>query len=96
MKRTDLSGMSGQVSAQPRLHQRASAIQSYGTVNLLLPLELEEPVRVEMTEQLNQLLGYDDASRPVQEIALAGQRPHFLSTPYLTSISPSRWNLSTP
>jgi len=45
-----------QVSAQPRLHQHAAAIQAYGTVNLLLPLELEEPVRLEMTEQLNQLL----------------------------------------
>jgi starvation-inducible DNA-binding protein len=44
------------ISAQPRFHQRASAIQKYGTVNHLLPLELEEPVRLEMTEQLNQLL----------------------------------------
>src|SRR6266404_8745132 len=46
----------GRISAQPRLHQRAGAIQSYGTVNHALPLELEEPVRLEMTEQLNQLL----------------------------------------
>lgn len=45
-----------EISAQPRFHQRAAAIQSYGTVNHLLPLELEEPVRLEMTEQLNQLL----------------------------------------
>ncbi len=44
------------VSAQPRLHQRASAIQKYGTVSHLLPLELEEPVRLEMTAQLNQML----------------------------------------
>lgn len=44
------------VSAQPRLHQHAAEIQAYGTVNLLLPLDLEEPVRLEMTEQLNQLL----------------------------------------
>lgn len=44
------------VSAQPRFHQRANPIQSYGTVNHLLPLELEEPVRLEMTAQLNQLL----------------------------------------
>jgi starvation-inducible DNA-binding protein len=44
------------VSAQPRLHQRAAEIQAYGTVNHLLPLELEEPVRLEMTAQLNQLL----------------------------------------
>lgn len=44
------------INAQPRLHQRAAEIQSYGTVNHLLPLDLEEPVRLEMTEQLNQLL----------------------------------------
>jgi len=44
------------VSAQPRLHQRASEIQLYGTVNHLLPLELEQTVRLEMTAQLNQLL----------------------------------------
>jgi starvation-inducible DNA-binding protein len=47
---------SGKVSAQPRLRQRAPEIQAYGTVNHLLPLELEEPVRLEMTAQLNQLL----------------------------------------
>jgi len=44
------------VSAQPRLHQRAREIQAYGSVSHMLPLELEEPVRLEMTEQLNQLL----------------------------------------
>ena len=44
------------VSAQPRFHQRAPEIQRYGTVSHLLPLELEEPVRLEMTAQLNQLL----------------------------------------
>jgi starvation-inducible DNA-binding protein len=54
-KPSDKSG-SGRISAQPRLHQRAREIQTYGTVNHLLPLELEEPVRLEMTEQLNQLL----------------------------------------
>jgi starvation-inducible DNA-binding protein len=43
-------------TAQPRLHQRAREIQAYGTVSHMLPLELEEPVRLEMTEQLNQLL----------------------------------------
>jgi starvation-inducible DNA-binding protein len=47
---------SGKISAQPRLHQRAPEIQAYGTVNNLLPLELEQPVRLEMTAQLNQLL----------------------------------------
>jgi starvation-inducible DNA-binding protein len=44
------------VSAQPRLHQRADEIQAYGTVSHPLPLDLEEPVRLEMTAQLNQLL----------------------------------------
>lgn len=44
------------ISAQPRFHQHAGEIQPYGTVTHALPLELEEPVRLEMTEQLNQLL----------------------------------------
>ena len=44
------------VSAQPRFHQRAGELQAYGTVSQLLPLDLEEPVRLEMTEQLNLLL----------------------------------------
>src|SRR5205085_7803476 len=44
------------ITAQPRRHQRAPEIQAYGTVSHGLPLELEEPVRLEMTEQLNQLL----------------------------------------
>jgi len=46
----------GRLDAQPRLHQRAREIQAYGTVSHMLPLELMEPVRLEMTEQLNQLL----------------------------------------
>jgi starvation-inducible DNA-binding protein len=54
-KQTDI-GAAGSISAQPRLHQRAREIQTYGTVSHMLPLELEEPVRLEMTEQLNQLL----------------------------------------
>jgi starvation-inducible DNA-binding protein len=44
------------LNAQPRLHQRAPEIQLYGTVNHALPLELEEPIRLQMTGQLNQLL----------------------------------------
>jgi len=44
------------INSQPRLHQRAKVIQAYGTVTHALPLELEEPVRLEMTERLNQLL----------------------------------------
>jgi starvation-inducible DNA-binding protein len=46
----------GKVSAQPRFHQKAREIQEYGTVSVMIPLELEEPVRLEMTEKLNQLL----------------------------------------
>ncbi len=44
------------LSAEPRVHQRAPEIQSFGTVTHAFHLELEEPVRLEMTEQLNQLL----------------------------------------
>src|SRR5580765_5318505 len=55
-KKESASAGRGRVSAQPRLHQKARELQAYGTVSALLPLELEEPVRLEMTEQLNQLL----------------------------------------
>jgi starvation-inducible DNA-binding protein len=44
------------INAQPRIHQHAAEIQAYGTVSHALPLVLEEPIRLEMTEQLNQLL----------------------------------------
>jgi starvation-inducible DNA-binding protein len=44
------------LNSQPRIHQKAAEIQKYGTVTHMLPLELEEPVRLEMTERLNQLL----------------------------------------
>lgn len=54
-KQTDTK-TTNHINAQPRFHQRAREIQQYGTVNHALPLELEEPVRLEMTEQLNQLL----------------------------------------
>jgi starvation-inducible DNA-binding protein len=56
MAKKDSTSTHGKISAQPRLHQSAREIQSYGTVEHLLPLDLEEPVRLEMTEQLNQLL----------------------------------------
>jgi starvation-inducible DNA-binding protein len=56
MAKKDISGNHGKVSAQPRLHQKAAEIQAYGTVNHALPLDLEEPLRLEMTERLNQLL----------------------------------------
>src|SRR5947208_6782059 len=44
------------VSAEPRVHQRGPEIQSYGTVTHAFHLELEQPIRLQMTEQLNQLL----------------------------------------
>ena len=56
MKNKRESPASDGPSAQPRFHQRAAEIQAYGTVNHLLPVELEETVRLEMTAQLNQLL----------------------------------------
>jgi starvation-inducible DNA-binding protein len=56
MAKTHSPGTPGKLSAQPRLHQSAPEIQAYGTVNHLLPLELEQPVGLEMTERLNQLL----------------------------------------
>ena len=56
MKNKRESPASHGTTAQPRFHQRAAEIQAYGTVNHLLPLELEATVRLEMTAQLNQLL----------------------------------------
>jgi starvation-inducible DNA-binding protein len=50
------SPTSAGTAAQPRFHQLAAEIQAYGTVNHLLPIELEESVRLEITAQLNQLL----------------------------------------
>jgi starvation-inducible DNA-binding protein len=44
------------LSAEPHVHQRGREMQRYGTVTHAFHLELEEPVREEMTEQLNQLL----------------------------------------
>jgi starvation-inducible DNA-binding protein len=46
----------GRIAAQPQLHQKAAEIQRYGTVTPMLTLDLEEPVRLEMTEQLNQVV----------------------------------------
>ena len=48
--------ITGRITAQPRLHQRAAEIQRYGSVTPMLLLDLEEPVRLEMTEQLNQIV----------------------------------------
>jgi starvation-inducible DNA-binding protein len=56
MAKKQSDSKTSRINAQPRLHQRASEIQPYGTVSHMLPLDLEEPVRLEMTEQLNILL----------------------------------------
>src|ERR1700745_407176 len=56
MPKKTVSGNNGGVTAQPHFHQSAPEIQKYGTVSHALPLELEEPVRLEMTEQLNQIV----------------------------------------
>jgi starvation-inducible DNA-binding protein len=56
MTKKDISATRHPINAQPRIHQTAREIQQYGTVSHALPLVLEEPVRLEMTEQLNLLL----------------------------------------
>lgn len=56
MPKRDGSSRHTTLNAQPRTHQHAREIQAYGTVSHALPLELEEDVRLEMTEQLNLLL----------------------------------------
>src|SRR5260370_16652138 len=56
MAKKPVSSNSRKASAQPRYHQTARALQEFGTVTSVMPLQLEEPVRLEMTEQLNQLL----------------------------------------
>jgi starvation-inducible DNA-binding protein len=56
MPKRDGSSRQATINAQPRVHQSAREIQSYGSVSHALPLELEEDVRLEMTEQLNLLL----------------------------------------
>jgi starvation-inducible DNA-binding protein len=56
MAKRSSSGNHHPLSAEPRVHQRGREIQPYGTVTHVFHLELEEPVRLEMTERLNQLL----------------------------------------
>ena len=56
MPKKNSSGTHGVLSAEPHVHQRARELQPYGTVTHAFHLELENPVRLEMTEQLNQLL----------------------------------------
>jgi len=56
MAKKPASSNSHKASAQPRYHQSARELQAFGTVTSAPPLQLIEPVRLEMTEQLNQLL----------------------------------------
>ena len=56
MPKRDSSTSHGVLNAEPRVHQRGREIQPYGKVTHAFHLELEEPVRLEMTERLNQLL----------------------------------------
>ena len=56
MPKKEVASRQTTLNAQPRIHQRGAEIQAYGTVSHALPLDLDEPVRLEMTEQLNQLL----------------------------------------
>jgi starvation-inducible DNA-binding protein len=56
MAKKPVSSNSRKVSAQPRFHQSAREIQAFGTVTAMMPLQLDQPIRLEMTEQLNQLL----------------------------------------
>lgn len=56
MAKKPVSSNLHKTSAQPRYHQSARELQAFGTVTSVMPLQLEEPVRLEMTEQLNHLL----------------------------------------
>jgi starvation-inducible DNA-binding protein len=56
MPKKSAFGNHNSLSAEPRVHQRAPEIQPFRTVTHAFHLDLEEPVRLEMTEQLNRLL----------------------------------------
>ncbi len=88
----------GAISAQPRLHQRAGEIQAYGTVSHLPPLELEEPVRLEMTAQLNQLLADTMTVRDLYK-KLAGRPQRFINCICFSisiTMSKSSWLIRSP
>src|SRR5437660_6323681 len=56
MAKKTLSPVANKLSPNPRYHQKAPELQAFGTVSSRIPLQLEEPVRLEMTERLNVLL----------------------------------------
>src|SRR6202163_5045668 len=56
MAKKPVTASSHKASPQPHFSQKAPELQAFGTVTNTMPLQLEEAVRLEMTEQLNQLL----------------------------------------
>lgn len=56
MEKRSTASNTNSVSPEPRVRQQAREIQRFGTVTHAFHLELEEPVRLEMSERLNQLL----------------------------------------
>src|ERR1700679_2852516 len=56
MAKKPVSNPTHKASAQPRFHQSARELQAFGTGTSMAPLQLIEPVRLEMTERLNQIL----------------------------------------
>jgi starvation-inducible DNA-binding protein len=56
MAKKPITTASHKSSPQPHFSQKALELQAFGTVTNTMPLQLEEKVRLEMTEQLNQLL----------------------------------------
>src|SRR6185436_5254658 len=56
MPKKNSSGTHGVLNAEPRVQQRARQIQPYGTVTHAIHLDLEAPVRLEMTAHPNPLL----------------------------------------
>jgi len=56
MAKKTLSTSNHKPTPNPRYHQNAPELQDFGTVSSRIPLQLDEPVRLEMTEQLNVLL----------------------------------------
>lgn len=56
MAKKPITTASHKSSPQPHFSQKARELQAFGTVTNTMPLQLEEKVRLEMTEQLNQLL----------------------------------------
>ena len=91
---------SSKISAQRRLHQRGPEIQRYGTVNQIPPWDFpEEPVRLESTESLNQLLADTSTLRVISIKNHTGRFRDQLFISFICSsisIFPSRFNWLIP